>query len=277
MLEEIDTHIQGRIQISKDLHQRKLGDEATKGQETIRAVHKVGSFSFSYCYLPCGQGTNAMRWQDLINTTTAIRTDLHFTRDLKAKTDQAVQDTIVATRLVDGFRNPHANAAYLKDHAGFPLEYVMSFSSLCFYIPIHLNRFFTRVTVQMRERLAWYKSTIEVRSLSFFFGYDADARHSKSSVSFPRPPAKRNIRHTVRPSVSPPARIFNIVLDLQASTQPFKRSTLRSSRSRPRPRRSTRNCRRSSRFTRSCGERRRGVIGTRLRDEKKGRIWGWGG
>ncbi|KAJ7928767.1 nucleoporin FG repeat region-domain-containing protein [Mycena leptocephala] len=120
MLEEIDTHIQGRVQISKDLHQRKLGDEATKGQETIRAVHK-----------------------DLINTTTAIRTDLHFTRDLKAKTDQAVQDTIVATRLVDGFRNPHANAAYLKDHAGFPLE------------------FFTRVTVQMRERLAWYKSTIE--------------------------------------------------------------------------------------------------------------------
>jgi nucleoporin p58/p45 len=32
-----------------------------------------------------------------------------------------VQDTIVATRLVDGFRNPHATA-YLKDHAGFPLE-----------------------------------------------------------------------------------------------------------------------------------------------------------
>ncbi|KAJ7077162.1 nucleoporin FG repeat region-domain-containing protein [Mycena belliarum] len=119
-LEEIDGHIQGRIQISKELHQRKLGEEATKGQEMIRSVHK-----------------------DLVNTTTAIRNDLHFTRDLKAKTDQAVQDTIVATRLVDGFRNPHANAAYLKDHAGFPLE------------------FFTRVTEQMRERLAWYKSTIE--------------------------------------------------------------------------------------------------------------------
>ncbi|KAJ7126756.1 hypothetical protein C8R44DRAFT_667476 [Mycena epipterygia] len=119
-LEEIDSHIQGRIQISKDLHQRKLGEEATKGQEMIRGVHK-----------------------DLLNTTTAIRNDLHFTRDLKAKTDLAVQDTIVATRIVDGFRNPHANAAYLKDHAGFPLE------------------FFTRVTAQMRERLAWYKSTIE--------------------------------------------------------------------------------------------------------------------
>lgn len=60
----------------------------------------------------------------MINTTTAIRNDLHFTRDLKSKADVAVQDTIVATRLIDGFRNPHANAAYLKDHAGFPLEYV---------------------------------------------------------------------------------------------------------------------------------------------------------
>ncbi|KAJ7227396.1 hypothetical protein GGX14DRAFT_419409 [Mycena pura] len=119
-LEEIDSHIQARIQISKDLHQRKLGDEATRGQEMIRAVHK-----------------------DLINTTTAIRKDLNFTRDLKAKTDQTVQDTIVAIRIIDGYRNPHANAAYLKDHAGFPLE------------------FFSRVTAQMRERLAWYKSTIE--------------------------------------------------------------------------------------------------------------------
>ncbi|CAK5268322.1 unnamed protein product [Mycena citricolor] len=118
--EDIESHIQNRIQISKDLHQRKLGEEALKGQDLIRAVHK-----------------------DLVDTTTALRHDSHVTRDLKAKTDQAVQDTIVATRLVDGFRNPHANAVYLKDHAGFPLE------------------FFTRVATQMRERLAWYKSTIE--------------------------------------------------------------------------------------------------------------------
>lgn len=41
------SHIQARIQISKDLHQRKLGDEATKGQEMIRAVHKV----YLLCYL----------------------------------------------------------------------------------------------------------------------------------------------------------------------------------------------------------------------------------
>ncbi|THU95461.1 hypothetical protein K435DRAFT_859526 [Dendrothele bispora CBS 962.96] len=118
-LEQIDTHIQGRIQISKDLHQRKLGEEPTKGQELIRSVHK-----------------------ELAQTGTTIRNDLHFTRDLKAKADQAVQDTIIATRIVDGFRNSQ-NSAYLKDHASFPLE------------------FFTRVTTQIRERLVWYKQTID--------------------------------------------------------------------------------------------------------------------
>lgn len=35
------TYIQGRIQISNDLKQRKVGEEATKGQDLIRSVHKV--------------------------------------------------------------------------------------------------------------------------------------------------------------------------------------------------------------------------------------------
>ena len=37
-------HIQGRVQISKDLKQRKVGEEATKGQDLIRKTHKVGRF-----------------------------------------------------------------------------------------------------------------------------------------------------------------------------------------------------------------------------------------
>lgn len=120
ILESIETHIQGRVQISKDLHQRKLGEEPTKGQEQIRTIHK-----------------------DLINIATTIRNDLHHTQDLKAKVDQAVEDTIIAIRIIDGFRNPQSGTSYLKDHARYPLE------------------FFTRVTNQMRERLTWYKTTIE--------------------------------------------------------------------------------------------------------------------
>ncbi|KAF9000657.1 hypothetical protein BDQ17DRAFT_1359293 [Cyathus striatus] len=120
-LEQIETYIQGRVQISKDLHQRKLGEEPLKGQELIRNIHK-----------------------DLINAASIIRNDAHVTQDLKSKVDQAVEDTIVATRIVDEFRNPPSGTAYRKDHAAFPLE------------------FFARVTNQMKERLAWYKATIEV-------------------------------------------------------------------------------------------------------------------
>ncbi|KAF7976617.1 hypothetical protein HWV62_6128 [Athelia sp. TMB] len=118
--EDIEAHIQGRLQISSDLKQRKLGEEPTKGQELIYGVHK-----------------------DLVNTTSIVQSDAIFTKDIKAKADQAVEDTIVATRIVDGFRNPQQHGAYLKNHASFPLE------------------FFNRITEQMRERLHWYKNTIE--------------------------------------------------------------------------------------------------------------------
>jgi hypothetical protein len=37
------SHIQGRVQISNELKQLKLGEEPTKGQELIHAVHKVSS------------------------------------------------------------------------------------------------------------------------------------------------------------------------------------------------------------------------------------------
>ncbi|KAG5635437.1 hypothetical protein H0H81_011257 [Sphagnurus paluster] len=126
-LESIDSHIQGRVQISKDLHQRKLGDEPLKAQELLRGIHK-----------------------DLVNTTTQTRNDSHLTKDMKAKVEQAVQDTIVATRIVDAFKAPQGSGAgYLKDHAEFPLE------------------FFTRVTETMKQRLAWYKSTIEAQHATF--------------------------------------------------------------------------------------------------------------
>ncbi|KAH7913534.1 hypothetical protein BJ138DRAFT_1134028 [Hygrophoropsis aurantiaca] len=116
----IDTHIQGRIQISTELKQRKLGQEAIQGQELGREIHK-----------------------ELLNVASVVQSDKLCAVDLKMKTDQAVQDIIVATHIVDGFKNPQQSGAYLKNHADFPLE------------------FFTRVTQQMRERLQWYKNTIE--------------------------------------------------------------------------------------------------------------------
>ncbi|KAF8623704.1 hypothetical protein AX17_007402 [Amanita inopinata Kibby_2008] len=124
-LEYLDSFIQSQIQISKDLHQRKLGEEPLKGHELIKGVQK-----------------------DFTNCSNIVRQDLHFMRDLKAKVDRAVEDTIIATRIVDGFRNPQAGggsgSGYLKEHAGFPYEY------------------FTRITEQLGARLVWYKATVEV-------------------------------------------------------------------------------------------------------------------
>ncbi|KAI0648995.1 hypothetical protein C8Q79DRAFT_1007575 [Trametes meyenii] len=116
-LENVDSFIQGRVQICNDLKQRKLGDEAIKGQEEIR--------------------------NDLTGAITVLTSDVQHTKDLKQKVEQTVQDTIIATRIVEGFRNPQQNGQYLKTYANFPLE------------------FFNRVTEQMKERLRWYKATIE--------------------------------------------------------------------------------------------------------------------
>lgn len=93
------SHIQGRIQVANELKSRNLGAEPTKGRSEILSVHK-----------------------DLMNLSSDVQSDAAFVRDLKTKADQSVQDTIVATRIVDGFRNPNVNGGWLKNHATFPLE-----------------------------------------------------------------------------------------------------------------------------------------------------------
>ena len=89
-----------------------------KGKEAICNLHKVMPGDHAVV-LRC-----SCRLQDLVNTATTMRNDLHLTQDLKDKVDQAVEDTIVATRIIDGFRNPQSGNTYLKDHADFPMECV---------------------------------------------------------------------------------------------------------------------------------------------------------
>lgn len=111
--------------------------------------------------------------KELLSVAATIQSDTLFTKDLKEKTDQAVEDTIIATRIVDGFKNPHQHGIYLKNHASFPLECAFFF---CFRRASDDGspwwrscRFFTRVTQQMQERLQWYRNTIEVSSFSVRF------------------------------------------------------------------------------------------------------------
>ncbi|CDO68467.1 hypothetical protein BN946_scf184754.g1 [Trametes cinnabarina] len=166
VFENIDSAIQSKVQICNDLKQRKLGDEALKGQEEIRNVHK-----------------------ELTAAISLLTSDMQHTKDLKHKVEQTVQDTIVATRIVEGFRNPQQHGQYLKTYANFPLE------------------FFHRVTEEMKERLRWYKTTIEVRALN---GRNRGMASelmlgvcSTSSASSPLQPPSLNTPLKV-PSRSPP-------------------------------------------------------------------------
>ncbi|KAL1752395.1 hypothetical protein FB107DRAFT_265564 [Schizophyllum commune] len=99
VFEQIDSHIQGQVQISKDLQQRKMGEEAVKGQQAIRSVHK-----------------------DLVNAMATINRDLQQAKDLWHKSEQATQDLITGMNIVNGAKNPQAYGAHLKDFAGFPLD-----------------------------------------------------------------------------------------------------------------------------------------------------------
>ncbi|KAL1727880.1 hypothetical protein EV714DRAFT_253422 [Schizophyllum commune] len=100
VFEQIDSHIQSQVQISKDLQQRRMGEEAVKGQQAIRSVHK-----------------------DLVNAMATINRDLQQAKDLWHKSEQATQDLITGMNIVNGAKNPQAYGAHLKDFAGFPLEY----------------------------------------------------------------------------------------------------------------------------------------------------------
>ncbi|KAG1893891.1 uncharacterized protein F5891DRAFT_1256818 [Suillus fuscotomentosus] len=90
-----------------------------------------------------GRGDIRELHKELLGVSSVIQSDSLFAKDLKVKTEQAVQDTIVATNIIEGFKNLHQSAAYLKNHASFPLE------------------FFTCVTQEMQEHLQWFKNTIE--------------------------------------------------------------------------------------------------------------------
>ncbi|KZT39138.1 hypothetical protein SISSUDRAFT_673895 [Sistotremastrum suecicum HHB10207 ss-3] len=118
--EQIDSHIQGRIHISNELKSKKLGQEAEKGTELIRSVN-----------------------QQLGEVANTLKSDAGLTDHLKEKLDESIQDTIAATRIIEGFRNQQTSGVYLKNYAMFPLEY------------------FTKVAEQLKAKLQWYKTTVE--------------------------------------------------------------------------------------------------------------------
>ena len=68
----------------------------------------------------------------MANVVATLQADITSTRELRARVDQTVQDTIAATQIIDGFRNPQQLGAHLKTRAGFPFECVPSLHT---YVP----------------------------------------------------------------------------------------------------------------------------------------------
>ena len=64
--------------------------------------------------------------KDLVNGVNNLRADITAMRELRARMDQAVQDIIAATRIIDAFKAPAQGQIqqhnWLKNYAVFPLE-----------------------------------------------------------------------------------------------------------------------------------------------------------
>ncbi|KAH7341907.1 hypothetical protein B0J17DRAFT_765901 [Rhizoctonia solani] len=120
VFEEIESFIQGRVQISVELKAQKLGEEIQKEQAALDELNK-----------------------SLSTAASALSSDRLAVDDQRIKTDQNLQDALIATRIIDGFTKPQQVGSYLTSYANFPLEY------------------FTRQVEEMKDRVQRYKSTME--------------------------------------------------------------------------------------------------------------------
>ncbi|CAE6468631.1 unnamed protein product [Rhizoctonia solani] len=100
IFEELESFIQGRVQISVELKAQKLGDEIAKEQAALDELNKC-----------------------LATASSALSSDRLAADDQRTKTDRNLQDALIATRIIDGFTKPQQMGGYLTSYANFPLEY----------------------------------------------------------------------------------------------------------------------------------------------------------
>ncbi|CAG8675666.1 1231_t:CDS:10, partial [Acaulospora colombiana] len=120
LLNDTEALIQGGLNASKDLKGRKLGDAIVTNTATSRQI-----------------------FHDLTSSSNTLQADDLFAKNLREKVDQAVQDVIVCSQIIEGFRESGIQHPNLKTNAQYPLE------------------FFHRLADQMQERLARYKAIVD--------------------------------------------------------------------------------------------------------------------
>ncbi len=60
-----------------------------------------------------------------VATNSTLALDEAFVQDLKLKVDAAVNDTVITTKIVDGWLNPNEYGSNLSVYADFPLQYAL--------------------------------------------------------------------------------------------------------------------------------------------------------
>ncbi|QRV74943.1 nucleoporin FG repeat region [Ceratobasidium sp. AG-Ba] len=100
IFEELESFIQGRVQISVELKTQKLGEEIAKENVVLDELTK-----------------------SLAAASSALTGDRLAADDQRNKTEQNLQDALSATRIIDGFSRPQQMGSYLTSYANFPLEF----------------------------------------------------------------------------------------------------------------------------------------------------------
>ncbi|KAG8908480.1 hypothetical protein FRC01_007353, partial [Tulasnella sp. 417] len=120
IFEAVETGIQKQTNIAQELKSKNLAAEPDKGRAQLQRVAKIA-----------------------IATDNTLSLDSGFVADLKVKGSQALDELVVATKIVDGFLHPHQYPDNLTVWAGFPFAY------------------FSALSDQLSERLQRYKLIVE--------------------------------------------------------------------------------------------------------------------
>lgn len=120
IFEAVETGIQKQTNIAQELKSKNLGAEPDKGRAQLQRVAKTA-----------------------IAIDNTLSLDSGFVADLKVKGSQALDELVVATKIVDGFLHPNQYPDNLTVWAGFPFAY------------------FSALSDQLSERLQRYKLIVE--------------------------------------------------------------------------------------------------------------------
>ncbi|KAG8855189.1 hypothetical protein FRB91_002574 [Serendipita sp. 411] len=167
LFNDTESLIQKGLNTAKDLKARKLGDSIVANTANSRQLFHWFRFYFPYQPVVALKSLHSLprarlvfarpggTTLDLTSSSNTLQADDLLAKNLRAKVDQAVQDVVVCSQIVEGFRESGIQHPNLKTNAHYPIE------------------FFVRLTDQMQERLIRYKATVDQLNRKLAFSFQA--------------------------------------------------------------------------------------------------------